>query len=110
MKLKFCGVLLCLGFLSSCATAGGPHNSITQQADQSQLNLAFDTAKDGTTQTWTSDGAQYHLRTSDTHVNYQGVPCRNFNLDISKSFYAGNAISGTACRYDGKWTDIQNNA
>ncbi|MDX2165345.1 MAG: hypothetical protein SFW07_08060 [Gammaproteobacteria bacterium] len=112
MKLKLGLILLCAGFLSSCATMGGPQRSITQETDQSQLNLAFNTAKDGTMQKWEgSNGNEYHLLTSNTHVNYQGVPCRHFSLDVIKSFYRGESLSGTACRYDGKWTDIpENNA
>lgn len=111
MKVKLSLVLICLGFLSSCATMSGPQNSITQESNQTELNLAFNTAKDGVTQSWDADGVSYHLRTTETHVNGQGVPCRHFNLDISRSFYSGKTLTGTACRYDNKWTDIsQNNA
>lgn len=111
MKFKLGFIVLGLGLLSGCATVAGPQNSITQQADQKELNIAFNTAKDGTPKTWIaeSEDTHYNLLTSGTHVNYQGVPCRNFELSITKSFYRGETLTGTACRYNDKWTDISNN-
>jgi hypothetical protein len=109
MKLKTAFVLAGIVSLSGCASLSGPKASITQQPDQKQLNVMFNTAKDGVTQSWVGENedTRYHLTTSHTHVNYQGVPCRDFVLMISKSFYRGETLTGTACRYDNQWTDIK---
>lgn len=109
MKLRLALVLLSVISLSSCASLSGPQHSITRQPDQKQLNIAFNTAKDGITKSWVneSESTRYHLTTSHTHVNYQGVPCRDFTLVISKSFLRGETLSGTACRYDDQWSDIK---
>ncbi|HEV2614718.1 MAG TPA: hypothetical protein VGV92_08435 [Gammaproteobacteria bacterium] len=111
MKLKLGLVLLAVASLTGCATISGPQSSITHQPEQKELNVAFNTAKDGTVKSWVgvNDGTRYHLTTSNTHVNYQGVPCRDFTLVISKSFYRGETLTGTACRYDNQWTDIKSN-
>lgn len=111
MKFKLAVVFLGVLGLSGCATVSGPQSSITRQPEQKELNIAFNTAKDGIVKSWVgvNDDARYHLTTSNTHVNYQGVPCRDFTLVISKSFYRGETLTGTACRYDNQWTDIKSN-
>jgi hypothetical protein len=113
MKLKLSLIVVGIIGLSSCATFMGPETqpSITQKPDQKLLNTAFNTAKDNVTKSWvgSDQDVRYRLTTTNTHVNYQGVPCRDFSLVTSKSFYRGDTLTGTACRYDGQWTDTKEN-
>ena len=89
MKFKLGFVLLGLISLSGCVSmSSNPTPSITQQPNQKELNLMLNTAKDNVTKAWVSEDGDTHysLDTSNTRVNYQGVPCRDFTLVISKSF------------------------
>jgi len=112
MKFKLGFVLLGLISLSGCVSMSPSQKpSITQQPNQKELNAMLNTAKDNVNKSWVSEDGDTHysLDTSNTHVNYQGVPCRDFTLVITKSFYRGDTLAGTACRYDGQWTDIKSN-
>lgn len=110
MKLKLALVILSMGVLSGCATMGGAGgssttDSITQLPDQPKLISAFNTAKDGVPKEWAEEDASYQLVVTNTHVNYQGVPCRDFSLVVTKSFYRTQTLLGTACRYKNQWKD-----
>lgn len=111
MKVKLLLVLSAAVLLSGCATVssqGGETDVIQQnlsKTDQTEYNSMMNTAKDGVPINWrNSEGnASYNLTTSNTHINSQGLPCRNYTLLINRDYHLKITTSGVACRNDGQW-------
>ncbi len=115
MKIKLLLALSTAVLLSGCATVsttgGDSTTSIIQQnlsqADQTEFDGMMNTAKDGVPVNWrNSEGnTSFDLTTSDTHVNGQGLACRNYTLMIDRDYHRKITVSALACRDNGQWKD-----
>lgn len=73
---------------------------------QQKFQEAVNTATDGDAVSWQNDEGNitYTLTTSDTHVNAQGEPCRNYQFIVDQSFHRTQQTTGEICRNrDGQW-------
>jgi hypothetical protein len=101
------------GLLSGCATTSVQSTSanIVQEnlskQDQAQLNAMMNTANDGESSAWhnTAGNTAFELTTHDTHVNAQGLPCRNYVLVIDRDYHRKITVNALSCRDNGEWKD-----
>jgi hypothetical protein len=111
MKLKLCGLMIITGMfllLTGCATLAPKAVAPTlvsqglSSDDAKQLNLMIDTVKDNQQATWHSDDGKilFQLTTSNTTVNDQGRPCRNYTLLVAPDYSRKQQSTGVACRDD----------
>ena len=113
MKAKLLLVLPLAGLLSACATTTVQSTSeaIVQKnlsaQDQAHLNTMMSTANDGEHSVWhNSEGnIAFDLITSNTHVNAQGLPCRNYTLVIDRDYHRKITVTALGCRDNGEWKD-----
>jgi surface antigen len=113
MKTKLLWVLPMAGLLTACATTSVPgtaDDSVQQNlsaADRVQLKKFMNTTHDGEPAVWhNSEGnTAFELTTADTHVNAQGLPCRNYTLVIDRDYHSKITVTGLSCRDDGEWKD-----
>ena len=114
MKLKILLILSAAVLLSGCATVSTETtttNMIQQnlsQADQTEFNSMMNTARDGVAVDWrNSEGnTAFDLTTSNTHVNGQGLACRNYTLVIDRDYHRKMTTSAAACRDNGQWKNM----
>lgn len=111
MKTRLILILSAAVLLSGCATMS-PENTTPDviqqnlsQTDQTELNTRLNTIKDGQPSYWkNSEGnTSFDLTTSNTHVNGQGLPCRNYTLVIDRDYHRTITTSAIVCREDGQW-------
>lgn len=94
--------------LSGCSTLVTPAQTLQQglpSADQQQLNTVLNTAKDNQPQVWHTDNGDtlYQLTTTNTRVNDQGQPCRDYALLVDRKYHRKQTTTATVCRDNGQW-------
>jgi hypothetical protein len=97
--------------LSGCATMSPKSTTpdglakFLSSDDKQAFNLKMNTTKDGVPTVWRSKAGDtgFELTATHTHVNEQGLPCRNYVLIVNPDYQRKHVTTAIACRENGDW-------